>query len=131
MDARRDDRSLGQLFGNLSNQLGTLVQQEIALARTEVSTRITTAASNAAMLGVGAALGYAALLVALVGVALLLVDLGITPWLAFLIVAAVSGAVGAVLAQRGRAQLQEADLTPRQTIKTLKEDAEWAKERVT
>jgi Na+/serine symporter len=130
MDTRRDDRSLGQLFGDLSNQLGTLVQQEITLARTEVSSRVGTAARNAALLGVGAALGYAALLVALVGVALLLADLGVEPWLAFLIVAAVAGAIAAVLAIRGRAQLEDADLAPRKTIQTIKEDAEWAKERV-
>jgi Na+/serine symporter len=130
MDARREDRSLGQLFGDLSNQLGTLVQQEITLARTEVANRVSTVARNAALLGVGAALGYAALLVALVGVALLLADLGIQPWLAFLIVAAVAGVIAAVLVQRGRAQLEESDLAPRKTIQTIKEDAEWAKERV-
>jgi Na+/serine symporter len=130
MDTRRDDRSLGQLFGDLSNQLGTLVQQEITLARTEVSKGVGTAARNAALLGVGAALGYAALLVALVGVALLLVDLGVEPWLAFLAVAAVAGVIAGVLAIRGRAQLEESDLAPRKTIQTIKEDAEWAKERV-
>ncbi len=130
MDARREDRSLGQLFGDLSNQLGTLVQQEITLARTEVANRVSTVARNAALLGVGAALGYAALLVALVGVALLLADLGIQPWLAFLIVAAVAGVIAAVPVQRGRAQLEESDLAPRKTIQTIKEDAEWAKERV-
>jgi hypothetical protein len=35
-----------------------------------------------------------------------------------------------VLIQRGRAELQKTDLAPRQTIETLKEDAEWAKQQV-
>jgi len=130
MDAHRDERSLGQLFGDLSRQLSTLVQQEITLARTEVTARATTVGRNAAMLGAGAVLAYAALLVALVGIALLLVDLGVTPWLAFIVVAAVTGGVAAVLIVRGRQQLQEMDLAPRETIETLKEDAQWAKERV-
>src|SRR5688500_20246716 len=88
MDAQRDDRSLGQLFGDLTRQLGTLVRKEIELARTEMTTRVTTVGRDAAMLGAGGALAYAALLVALIAVALLLIDIGLTPWLAFLIVAA-------------------------------------------
>jgi hypothetical protein len=130
MDAQRDDRSLGQLFGDLSRQLSTLVQKEIALAKTEMTTRVTTVGRDAAMLGAGGALAYAALLVALVGVALLLWELGVTPWLAFVLVAAVAGIVAAVLIQRGRSELQRTDMAPRATIETIKEDAEWAKQQV-
>lgn len=130
MDAQRDDRSLGQLFGDLSRQLGTLVQKEIELAKTEMTTRVTTVGRDAAMLGAGGALAYGALLIALVAVALLLVELGVTPWLAFLLVALVVGVIAALLIQRGRAELQKTDLAPRATIETLKEDAEWAKQQV-
>jgi hypothetical protein len=130
MDAQRDDRSLGQLFGDLSRQLGTLVQKEIELAKTEMTTRVTTVGRDAAMLGAGGALAYGAMLIALVAVSLLLIELGVAPWLAFLLVALVVGVVAALLIQRGRAELQKADLAPRQTIETLKEDAEWAKEQV-
>jgi hypothetical protein len=130
MDAKSDDRSLGQLFGDLSRQLGTLVQKEIELAKTEVTTRVTTVGRDAAMLGAGGALAYGALLIALIAVALLLIELGVSPWLSFLLVAAVVGIIAAVLIQRGRAELQKTDLAPRQTIETLKEDAEWAKQQV-
>jgi hypothetical protein len=130
MDAQRDDRSLGQLFGDLSRQLGNLVQKEIELAKTEVTTRVTTVGRDAAMLGAGGALAYGALLIALIAVALLLIELGVSPWLSFLLVAAVVGIIAAVLIQRGRAELQKTDLAPRQTIETLKEDAEWAKQQV-
>jgi uncharacterized membrane-anchored protein YhcB (DUF1043 family) len=54
----------------------------------------------------------------------------VSPWLAFLLVALVVGVIAAVLIQRGRAELQKTDLAPRQTIETLKEDAEWAKQQV-
>ena len=130
MDGTRDDRSLGQLFGDLSRQLGTLVRQEIELAKTETTSRVTAVGRDAAMVGAGAALGYAALLVALIGVGFLLADLGLATWLAFIVVAVVVGVIAAVLAQQGRTRLQRADVTPRQTIETLKEDAAWAKERV-
>jgi hypothetical protein len=130
MDNTSDDRSLGQLFGDLSRQLGTLVQKEIQLAKTEVTSRVTTVSRDAAMLGAGGALAYGALLIALVAVSLLLWELGVSPWLAFLLVALVVGVIAAVLIQRGRAELQKTDLAPRQTIETLKEDAEWAKQQV-
>ena len=130
MDQPRDERSLGQLFGDLSRQLGTLVQQEISLARTEMTTRATAFGKDAAMLGAGAALGYAALLIGLVTIGLVLMELGLDAWLAFLLVTVVTGGLAAFLVQRGRAQIQQTDLAPRQTIKTIKEDAAWAKERV-
>ena len=130
MDTPRDDRSLGQLFGDLSRQLTTLVKQEIELARTETTSRVTSLGRDAAMLGAGAALAYAALLVGLVGIAILLADLGLEPWIAFVVVALIVGAIAVVLIQQGRTRLQRADLAPRQTIETIKEDAAWAKERV-
>jgi hypothetical protein len=130
MDTPSDDRSLGQLFGDLSRQLGTLIQKEIQLAKTEMTTRVTTVGRDAAMIGAGGALAYAALLMALIAIALLLIQLGITPWLGFLLVAVLVGALAAVLIQRGRAELQKTDLAPRQTIETIKEDAEWAKQQV-
>jgi hypothetical protein len=130
MDSAREDRSLGQLFGDLSRQLGKLVQQEILLARTEMTTRVTSVGRDAAMLGAGVALAYAALLIGLVTIALVLVELGLTPWLAFLVVTIVVGAMAAVLIQRGREQLQQTDVAPRETIQTLKDDAAWAKEQI-
>lgn len=130
MDAPRDDRSLGQLFGDLTRQLGTLVRQEVDLAKTEIRTQATSFGRDAVMVGAGAALGYAALLVALVGVAILLADLGLTPWLAFVVVAIVVGIIAAVLIQQGRTRMQRTNLAPRETIQTLKEDAAWAKQQV-
>jgi hypothetical protein len=130
MDTRSDERSLGQLFGDLSRQLSTLIRQEITLARTEMTSRIGSAGRGAAMVGVGGALAYAGLLVFLAAVALLLIEAGITPWLAVLIVAIVTLAIGGALAAYGRSEIARTDLTPRRTIETIQDDAEWAKERI-
>ncbi len=130
METQQDDRSLGQLFGDLSRQLGTLIQKEMQLARTEVTARVTTVGRDAATIGAGGALGYAALLLALMALAFLLSELIASVWLSFLIVALIVGVVAAVLIQRGRSELQRTDLAPRQTIETIKEDAEWAKQQV-
>jgi xanthine/uracil permease len=130
MDAQRDERSLGQLFGDLSRQLSTLVRQEIDLARTEVTTKAGAASRDAAMLGAGGALAYAGLLVLLAAVVLLLIEVGLDEWLSALIVGIVVLGVGGFLIMRGREGLQKADLAPKRTIETIKDDAEWAKERI-
>jgi hypothetical protein len=46
---------------------------------------------------------------------------------AFLIIAVLWGVTGALLYLRGRDQFQRMDLKPEQTITTLKEDVQWAK----
>ena len=130
MDARRDERSLGDLFGDLSRQLSTLVRKEIDLARTEVTSRARAATQDAALVGAGGALAYAGLLVLLAAVVLLLIDAGLEPWLAALLVAVAVMAIGAALVWRGREGLRTTSLTPERTIETLKEDAEWAKEQI-
>ena len=128
MDERQDDRSLGRLFGDLSRQLSTLVRQEIDLAKTEVSTQASAATKDVAMIGAGAALLYAGLLALLFMVGLLLVELGLTPWLAALIVGVVVLAIGGFLIMKGRDQLTSRNMAPKRTVETLKDDADRMKE---
>jgi hypothetical protein len=130
VDQRSDDRSLGQLFGDLTRQMTTLVRQEIELARTEMTAKAGAAGRDAAMVGAGGALLYAAFLGLMATVVLGLVQAGVTPWLAALIVAVVVGVAGGLLVQRGRSGLANADLAPARTVETIRDDADWAKERV-
>jgi hypothetical protein len=130
MDARRDERSLGDLFGDLSRQLSTLIRKEIDLARTEMTSRARSATQDVVLIGAGGALAYAGLLVFLGAVVLLLVDAGFEPWLAALLVAVIAIAIGGALVWRGREGLTQTSLTPERTIETLKDDAEWAKEQI-
>jgi hypothetical protein len=130
MDAERDERSLGQLFGDLSRQLSTLVRQEIELARTEVTTKAGAASRNVVLIGAGGALAYAGLLAVLAAIALGLVQLGLDPWLAALLTGIGVAAIGAALIWRGREGLGATELAPHRTIDTLKDDAEWAKEQI-
>ena len=130
MDARRDDRSLGQLLGDLSRQLSTLVRQEIDLARTETTARVSAVSRDAALIGAGAALGYAGLLFLLAALVALLIQAGLDPWLSALLVGAAMLAIGGALAWRGREGLRTTNVVPERTIGTLKDDAEWAKEQI-
>ena len=131
MEERRDERSLGQLVGDLTRQVGTLVRQEIDLARTEMTARAGAAGRDAGLVGVGGALVYAAVLGLMAAIVLLLIDVGWSPWLSALVVAVLAAVIGGALIARGRQGLSNVDLAPKRTVETLKEDADWAKERVT
>jgi len=125
-----DQRSLGELFGDLTRQMSALVRQEIDLARAEVTGKATSAARDVAIMGTGVGLLYAGLL-ALIGAAVLfLADQGMTPWQAALIVAIVVAVVGGLLVMSSRQALASRDIAPKRTVETLKDDAEWAKERI-
>jgi hypothetical protein len=130
MTTRTDDRSLGDLFGDLSRQLTTLIRQEIDLARTEMTSKVTTAGRDAALVGAGGAVAYAGALVLLGAIVLILVRMGVDAWLAALIVGLIAVAVGAVLINRGRSGLSNVDITPERAIETAKDEAEWAKEQL-
>src|SRR4051812_13699390 len=103
--SQRDEQSLGELFGRLTTQLGTLIRQEIELARTELSASATRTARNASLIGAGAAVGYAAFLALVAAAIALLASIGLDTWIAALIVAIVLGVVAFALVQRGRSQL--------------------------
>lgn len=125
-----DNRSLGQLFGDLSRQLSTLIRQEIVLARTEMTTKATAVGRDAATIGLGGALLYAAFLTLLGAIVLLLIDLGVPGWVAALGVAVIVGVVGGIMISAGRQSLTRQQFAPTRTVETLKDDADWAKERV-
>jgi Putative Actinobacterial Holin-X, holin superfamily III len=59
----KEDRSIGELFSELTTEAGTLIRQEIALAQTELTQKATKIGTNVGFLVVGGAVGYAALLV--------------------------------------------------------------------
>jgi len=124
-----DQRSVGELFGQLSQDLALLVRQEAELAKTEVQakmSRLTTDLVSLATGGIVALIGALALAAAVV---LLLVDpIGLAPWLAALLVGVVLGAIGYVMLQKGLRDLKGIDPTPRRTVESLKEDIQLARE---
>jgi Putative Actinobacterial Holin-X, holin superfamily III len=128
MERQSDERSLGELFGELANATSTLVREEIRLARVEMTQKATSAGKDVGMIGAGGALAYAGLLALIAAVIIGLGQL-IPMWLSALIVGLIVVGIGYVLIQRGLSALKRIDPTPHQTIETLKEDTEWAKEQ--
>jgi uncharacterized membrane protein YqjE len=124
-----EDRSLGELFSNLTHDLSDLMRSEMELARVEIKEEAAKAGKAAGMLGGGAVAAYLALTLLAFAAAWGLAEVVDAGW-AFLIVGVVVGAIAAVLALQGKKRLDAVEPMPEQTMETLKEDARWARAQV-
>jgi uncharacterized membrane protein len=125
-----EERSIGELFGELSQDVALLVRQEAQLAKTEMQQKLSKVTADLVSLAAGGVVALVGGLALTAAVILLLIDpIGMRPWLAALLVGAVLGIVGWVLLQRGMKELKRTDPTPRRTVETIKEDLQWAKEQ--
>jgi len=121
-----DERSLGEIVGDVAQDMTTLVKQEIELARTELKQEATKAGKGAGMLG-GAGVAGLLFLVFLSLTITFLLDNWMPLEVAALIVTAVWAVVAAVLAARGRRELKRSNPQLPKTQQTIKEDAAWAR----
>ena len=127
MDVPRMDRSLGELFSDLSQQTAELVRQEMRLAKAELGDKLADVGKHAMMIGAAVAFGLAAVVAVAAAITLLLVDLGVTPWLAAVITAALLGGLAFILAQSSLSALRKKNLAPVETMHSLKETTQWLK----
>lgn len=121
------ERPMGELFKRLSDDLSTLVRQELKLAQAEMTDKGKKAGLGIGMFGAAGIVGLLALgtLTACV-VALLATAMSV--WVAALIVTVVYGALAGALALTGKNRVSEATPpVPEQTVETVKEDVQWAK----
>jgi hypothetical protein len=126
-EPKRAEVSLGELVGELTDELTTLFRKEIELAKTEAREEAGHAGKAAALLGGAALAAWLALVMLSLALAWLLDDeVGLDRGLSFTIVGAV-WVVGAIVLQAvGRKRLTMIRGLPR-TKATIKEDVEWAK----
>lgn len=124
-----EERSLGDLFSELAAETGTLVRQEVALAQVELTQKATSVGKDIGFLVVGGAVGYAALL-AFIAAAIIGLAHVVPVWAAALIVGAIVGIVAFLMISSALKSLKNTELAPRETVKSLKEDAEWLKDQV-
>ncbi len=123
------DRSLGELFSELSRETSTLVRQEVALAKTELTAKASQVGKDVGFLAAGGAVAYAGLLAIIAGIIILIGDLIDNMWLSALIVGLIIAGIGYYLVQKGLSDLKNANLAPEQTIESLKENKEWVQEQ--
>lgn len=133
-----EESSIVYLLKKLRDDTTTLVRDEISLAKTEISEKIASTSRNVGYLAVGALVAYAALLLFLQGIGLLLRDLFISggmnqasaSLLGFLIVGGVIGIIGALLIVKALNTLKKEPVAPTKTAETLREDKEWVQNKV-
>jgi hypothetical protein len=124
------DRSIGELFGQLSEQASTLLRQEVELAKAELRQKGKRMGAGAGLIGGGGLLGLGAF-GALTATLILALATWLDGWLASLIVTAVYGIGAAALAKTGKEKVQAVGSpVPEQTMQTLKEDVRWAQSQI-
>jgi Putative Actinobacterial Holin-X, holin superfamily III len=123
-----DQRSVGELLSDVTQDLGQLVRKEIELAKSETREEIRDATRAGAMFGVAGVVGFLALLMLSFAVAWGLAEV-MPAGVAFLIVGIVDVVIAAIAVRAGRERFQEFDPVPHETIDTLKEDVQWARAR--
>jgi uncharacterized membrane protein len=132
-----DQPNLVNLLRQLRDDTTTLVREEVSLAKTEMSEKVSTFSRNAALLAVGGFIGLVALMMLLLSLASLLTQAflnagfgeGMAGFLGLFIIGAIVAVVSGVLIAKGLKTLKGKTLAPEKTIETLKEDKAWAQRR--
>jgi hypothetical protein len=112
--------SVGELVGQVAQDLSTLMRQELALAKAEVKQEVTKSAKAAGMFGGAGFAGYMVLLFASIAAWWGLANV-MNPGWAALIVTAIWAVIGAALYAAGRRQAREINPKPERTVETVKE----------
>jgi Putative Actinobacterial Holin-X, holin superfamily III len=114
------DSSLGELIGNVTRDLSTLMRQEVALAKAEISDSAKKAGKGSGMLAGAGVAGHFVLLFVSIALWWGLGDLMDNNTISAIIVAVLWGVVAAVLASQGRNELKKVQGVP-QTQETVAE----------
>lgn len=134
----RDDRGIADLLKDLRDETTTLLRQEVALAKTELTEKGSRVGRNVASLAAGGAVAFAGLIFLLTaasnGLSVVLnraagLDPDVTVWLGPLVVGLVVTIIGYVLVQKGVSTLKHESIVPEQTVASIQENTQWVKQR--
>jgi len=123
-------RTVPELFTSAVSQLADLARTEGQLARAEISEKMTLATTGLGLIVGGAILLMPALVVLLEAAVAALVDNGIAPYWAALIVGGAGLLLGLILLLIGVSRLRAGKLVPDKTIQQLQRDAATARSQV-
>lgn len=125
----RSETSFFGLVRELKDETQALIREEVALAKTEMSEKMSCYAKNAASIAIGGFVAYAGVIVLLLGLGALLgyafSNLGWPPHLAFGagwgIVGFLIAAIGGVMVLKAIKTMSSSTLAPEKTIETIHE----------
>jgi hypothetical protein len=125
----RFGRPVTALLADLAGETSTLVRQEIALFKAELSEKLTRTGVGAGALAAGGVIAFSGWL-ALLAAAILGLSNVLSPWLSALIIGVIVIALGAGLALFGKSRLKADALVPQRTLNSLREDQAWIRDQV-
>ena len=128
--ARHDIQEMSGLLGDALSQFAKLFQNEVDLAKAELSEKVRTASIAAGMLVGGAILLIPALTMALLALSALLMATGRSPAISYLTAAIVAAVLAALLIAIGMHRLNARKLLPHETIQQFEKDKDVVKEMV-
>jgi hypothetical protein len=126
--------SIPALLRDLRDETGTLLQQEVALAKSELKENAADLISHGIQIAVSGSVAYAGVIVLLIGLGHLLgtwlVRLGMSPdvaeWFAPAIVGLAVVAIGGGMLARAKHAMAQDDLAPRRTADSRRTNKDWA-----
>lgn len=121
--------SLATLFSSLAGDTKNLIRQEVQLAKTELSEKLSKMGKNAAMLAVGGFVAYAGAIVFLIGLGWLLgwamekagLEASLARFIGLAAMGLVVAVVGYIILNKALKALSGESLAPEKTIQTLQE----------
>ena len=122
---REEQRSLGELFRELSEEAKRLVRQEVELAKTEIKEKLSELGKDPAFIAIGGILAYSGFLVLLAALVIGLGHLIGYGWSA-LVIGALVVAAGAGLAMSAIKKMKTMSVAPEKTVAQIKETKQWA-----
>ena len=123
-----EERSISQLVGDLLAELAKLVQNEIDLARAELSAKVTATSDAAKLIAAGAVLLIPGVVLILFALASELIQLGLSAPLAYLCCGAGAVIIAGALAWAGMSRLSASALKPSATLDEIRRDKIMATE---
>jgi hypothetical protein len=131
----RDTHTTGNgIIGLLAGLIGdarTLLRQELQLLRDEFFSEIAKIRQAAVAIGVGIGFTVIGGLFALIMLVQVLHQFAHLPlWASYGLIGVILLAVGAALLIKAKHSLEDFNLMPRRTLRTMKEDAQWIKEQI-
>lgn len=117
------------LLTGLGRNFSRLLRQEIALARVEATEKVTQVGIGIGLVVASGILGFCSLLYLLASATIGLSEI-VDAWIGALAIGCVVIIVGGLCGWLGTSRLKTGNLTPLRTVRSLKDDGTWAKERL-
>lgn len=133
-----DQASIGDLVKQLQEDSTSLIRDEVALAKTEISEEISMVGKNIGFLVAGALVGYAALVILLIALGSLIAEglvamglhLALAHFLGLAIIAIIVGLISAALVKKALDKLKTTNLVPERTVESLKNNKEFVEDQI-